>query len=608
MTSEVLEDRDPSVAQAATGVLRALNRAGVLRAADVHVASRLGRLGGETDERVLLAVALTVRAVRGGSVCLDLQAAAETLDGDPRDEGAEPEEPAGGDPAVDAPAGLLPDPEEWWTALERSPLLGTALQREGGLLYLDRYWREEGQVVDALRSRASVTPPVVDGAVLADALAAAFPDADSDDQRAAAETAVRSWTSVVTGGPGTGKTTTIARLLSVLRTLAEAEGRPLRIALAAPTGKAAARMTEALRAAGDPTGRGADGSGGEQPAATTLHRLLGWRPESRTRFRHDRGNPLPHDVVVVDETSMLSLTMTARLMEAVRPAARLVLVGDADQLASVEAGAVLTDLVEGYGARQDSPVVRLTRSRRFGEVIGLLADAIRDGDEDTVLAALRGGGPIRWLSPEEAAEGLEGALTDHAVALHRSAEAGDLDTALQVLDRHRLLCAHRSGPYGVARWNRRVQVLLQERLGRDWLPEWYAGRPFLVNGNDHGLQLFNGDSGVAGRDRDGSPVAALSGSSAAGDGHPGPRVLATTRLPDVSTAYATTVHRSQGSQFEAVTLLLPEPSSRILTRELLYTAVTRATTEVTVVGTEDAVRAAVSRRARRATGLAQRLA
>ena len=616
MNDQVLDERDRSLAQGAPGALGVLNRAGLLGAADVHVAMRLGRLGDEQDERVLLAVALTVRAVRAGSVCLDLAGAAA-------------------EHGVDGGA-LLPDPEEWWAAVERSPLLGTALQREGGLLYLDRYWREEEQVVRTLRARAGAPPPVVDETALAAALAAAFPEADSADQRLAAETAVRSWTSVITGGPGTGKTTTVARLLGVLHELAAAEGRSPRVALAAPTGKAAAQMTEALGGAAGgaataqpgmrvalaaPTGKAAarlQESVREQAAglglppdlpAMTLHRLLGWRPDSRTRFRHDRGNPLPHDVVVVDETSMISLTMTARLLEAVRPAARLVLVGDADQLASVEAGAVLTDLVDGYGADPGSgvgsPVVRLDRSRRFGKGIGALADAVRRGDEQAVLSALAAGGPVTWVQPEDATNVLEAVLTDHALALHRAAEAGDAAAALRAFDAHRLLCAHRSGPYGVAHWNREVERHLQDRLGRDWLPEWYAGRPFLVNGNDHGLQLFNGDTGVVCRAADGGLVALLGG--AASDGA-GPRRLATTRLADVTTAHAMTVHRSQGSQFRAVTLLLPEPSSRILTRELLYTAVTRATTEVTVVGAEDAVRAAVSRRARRATGLGERLA
>lgn len=552
---ELLDSRAAAVAQEATGVLGVLNRAGVLVAADVHVAQRLAHLAVDTDERVLLAVALTVRAVRGGSVCLDLAGVAGALDVD-----------------------VLPEPEEWWDALDRSALLGTALHREGGLLYLDRYWREEGELVRMLTTRGSAAPPAVDENALADALDDAFPEAGASDQRRAVETAVRSWTSVVTGGPGTGKTTTIGRLLDVLRAVPTDDGRPLRIALAAPTGKAAARMTEALSAAG---GSGRSTAAGDPLAATTLHRLLGWRPDSRTRFRHDRGNPLSHDVVVVDESSMLSLTMTARLMEAVRPTARLVLVGDADQLASVEAGAVLTDLVEGYGSAAPSPVVRLTRSRRFGEVIGELAAAVRDGDADAVLGALRGGGPVTWLQPEEVEERLRTSLADQAVALHSAAESGDPAAALQVIDRHRLLCAHRTGPYGVALWNRRVQALLQERLDLDWLEEWYAGRPFLVNGNDHGLQLFNGDSGVVCRDRDGNRLAALSGTGGTAGTGPtdggGPRLLPTTRLPDVSTAYATTVHRSQGSQFDAVTLLLPEPTSRILTRELLYTAVTRAT-------------------------------
>ena len=587
--------RDHRVAQQATGLLHDFNLAGVLESSDVHVAHRLSALSGETDEFVLLAIALTVRAVRAGSVCLDLTTVPDI-----------------------APELTWPEPGSWRAAIAASPLTEQeVLHLDGDLLYLDRYWAEEHQVVADLHARSGAEAPVLDEQVLARALRAYFPDDKYTDQRNAAATAARHRTSVITGGPGTGKTTTVARLLGVLMRVHAAgdDGdRPLRIALAAPTGKAAARMVQAVR---DSTGqRGFPREGAQAEAAlavieslsaSTLHRLLGWTPNS-TRFRHNRGNRLPYDVVVVDETSMLSLTMMARLLEAVRPSARLVLVGDADQLASVDAGAVLKDLVDGYaGTRvepQDapvelggtSPVAHLSETRRFGERIGSLAMAIRAGDVDAVLDELRAGSTeIAWTEASE----LPPVLTERAVALHTAAESGDTARALTELDTHRLLCAHRDGPYGVSHWNRLVERLLMDATDRDVLRDWYVGRPFVVNANDYGLRLWNGDTGVA--CRLGTDLMAV-----VGDGGTG-RVLLTSRLADVTTAHAMTVHRSQGSQFDKVTVLLPEADSRILTRELFYTAVTRATSLVRIVGTEVAIRAAVTRRAQRATGLASRL-
>jgi exodeoxyribonuclease V alpha subunit len=297
---------------------------------------------------------------------------------------------------------------------------------------------------------------------------------------------------------------------------------------------------------------------------------------------------------------MVSLTMMARLLEAMRPEARLVLVGDADQLASVDAGAVLKDLVEGYGQGAGSPVSRLARTRRYGADIGALADAVRTGDPDRTVELLRrGGDTVAWLEEAE----LGPVLRDRAVALHEAALSGDPRVALRRLDEHRLLCAHREGPFGAAQWNRTVERLLMDATGRDWLPEWYAGRPFVVDRNDYGLGLFNGDTGVACLpDGAGDGLVAV-----VDDETEHGKQIAPSRLADVSTAHAMTVHRSQGSQFTEVTVLLPEEGSRILTRELFYTAVTRARSRVRVVGSEDAVRAAVTRRALRATGLAGRL-
>ncbi|MFL6173259.1 MAG: exodeoxyribonuclease V subunit alpha [Marmoricola sp.] len=566
---------DHRLALGASGELAELNTAGVLTAADVHVALRVGRIGAETDPHVLLAVALLVRAVRQGSVCLDLGRVAE-LD----------------------PERSWPQPGPWLAAVTASPLTGTALRVEDGLVYLDRYWSQEGDVVEDLLARVARPAPPVDEQRVERALGRLFAGPTYAEQRAAADASVRRWTSVLTGGPGTGKTTTLARLLAVLTDAADG---PLRIALAAPTGKAAARMTQALaeatRADDFPV---ADRVQVEGLEASTIHRLLGNRPDNGTRFRHHRGNRLPHDVVVVDETSMVSLTLMARLVEAVRPDARLILVGDSDQLASVEAGAVLHDVVLGFEGREPSPVCHLVTSHRFGDAIGALAAAVREDQPDEAWRLLAEGSVnIELVDPDDETR-IRELVAAPALEVRDRALAGDARGALAALESHRLLCAHRQGPFGVSWWNERVERWIAERDGRDWLPAHYAGQPLIVNRNDYGLRLWNGDTGVVvgADDGDRTAVFDIGGEE---------RVLALSRLADVSTAHAITVHRSQGSQFGAVTVLLPEPESLILSRELLYTAITRARDVVRIVGTEESLRAAVARPAQRASGLAARL-
>ena len=405
---------------------------------------------------------------------------------------------------------------------------------------------------------------------------------------------------VLTGGPGTGKTTTVARLLALLAEQAELDGKPrLRIALAAPTGKAAARLQEAVQLEVDNL-EVVDRERLQGLRATTMHRLLGSKPDTSSRFRHNRENRLPHDVIVVDETSMVSLTMMARLLEAVRPDSRLLLVGDPDQLASVEAGAVLADLVDGLAVVPDSPVARLVTPHRFGESIGALAQAIRDDDADRALEVLAAGGDhIEWVDSDEPADRLRKVLVPQTLELRRAAVLGDGPAALATLDEHRLLCAHRRGPYGVAYWNRQVERWLAEETDTPLWSTWYLGRPILVTANDYGLRLYNGDTGVT-LMRDGALRAVVAGSE-------GPVEFATSRLADVETMHAMTIHKSQGSQATEVTVLLPPEDSRLLTRELLYTAVTRAREKVRVIGTAEQLRAAVARRAVRASGLARRL-
>ncbi|MGB3481658.1 MAG: exodeoxyribonuclease V subunit alpha [Mycobacterium sp.] len=565
----------------AGGLLREFNDAGVLEAADVHVASRLAKLAGESDDTVVLAVALVVRGLRAGSVCVDLTTVADEI-------GTE-----------------LPWPElrAWLAAVRASPLLGSPpvlrLYNEQ-LLYLDRYHREEEQVcADLLATREHQVP--LDAAAVTVGLDRVFPEPKFVEQRAAAQIALSQWTTVLTGGPGTGKTTTIAGLLALLAEQAELAGRTRpRIALAAPTGKASARLQHAVATEVDHLGP-LDRARLSGLQAVTLHRLLGARPDTSARFKHHRGNRLPFDVIVVDETSMVPLTMMARLLESVRPATRLILVGDPDQLASVEAGAVLADLVDGLGARSDLEVAGLHTSHRFGESIGLLAEAIRRGDGDAVLEVLRAGGEhIEYIDDADPTPRLRDVLVRHAVRIRDAAARGDAAAALAALEDHRLLCAHRDGPHGVRQWNRQIERWLSEATGETLWASWYVGRPVLVTANDYGLKLYNGDTGVAVADGDGLR-AAISGATGVLD-------FATSRLAEVETMHAMTIHKSQGSQAEEVTVLLPSEDSRLLSRELFYTAVTRAKHKIRVVGTEAAVRAALDRRVVRATGLRLRLA
>jgi exodeoxyribonuclease V alpha subunit len=587
------------LALGAAGLLADFNRAGILTAADVHVAQRLGRLGGETDEAVLLAVALVVRSTRHGSVVLDLSTAEATTSPEVDEEGAGAEAP------VD-----LAWPADWLercaaSPLVGGPLVGGPLRMHGTRLWLARYWDQEEQVATELRERSAVAPDDLDPAVLTTGLDRLFGDPADGDQRSAAQTCAMSRVSVLAGGPGTGKTTTVSRLLALLK-----EQHPeWRVRLAAPTGKAAARLEEAVRSSTAALDHAEDRDRLGELSATTLHRLLGWRPEARSRFRHDRTNRLPAEVVVVDEASMVSLTMMARLLEALRPSTRLVLVGDPDQLASVEAGAVLGDLVD---ASSRVAVAALWTNRRFPATSGIarLAAAVQEGRGEDALAV---------LAADDAPEVELVAVADDAVlsveqlgdvrddvvrsgtALHEAAEAGDARGALAALDAHRLLCAHRRGPRGVTHWS-----ALAERWVADVHPVVpradgrYAGEPLLVTANDYEIELFNGDTGVVVADGHGGLVAVF---GRGGD----PIEVPLVRVGAVRPLHAMTVHRSQGSQFERITVVLPPAGSPLGTRETVYTAVTRATSHVRVIGSVEALVEAVGRPAARATGLRERL-
>lgn len=612
-------------------LLGRFHSAAVLGLADVHTALGLARISGETDDQVLLAAALTVRALRAGSVCVDLSTVADTVF-----EAAE-EQVA----SEDLP---WPDPQDWLAAVRSSLLVtdGTAgptrpLRLVGTTLYLERYWGEEERVREQLRSRLGEVP-VVDLDRLRAGLDRIFDPRDlatgeADRQRIAAAAAVLGRITVLAGGPGTGKTTTVAKLLALL---ADQPGER-RVALAAPTGKAAARLGEAVAEASAKLP--ADDRDRVGPLhASTLHRLLGSIWGRPGRFVHHATNHLPYEVVVVDEMSMVSLPMMARLLDAIRPDARLILVGDPDQLTSVEAGAVMADIVHAlpHSDANDSEtgsirprlasfaddgrdvslpedirsaVVRLTHTWRFTGAISQLATAIRDGDADRACAvASAGHDDLEFVTVDpddlrvDQLEQVRRRSQQAAIEMVSAAEAGDALRAAQALDAHRVLCGHRTGPFGVRRWTREIERWWQQvGLASHGLhgETWYVGRPVLVTANNYELGLFNGDTGVvvdtdhglrAVFPRDGQPLA-----------------HAPARLEAVQTVHAMTVHQGQGSQFTEVTFVLPPHDSPLLTRELVYTAVTRATDRVTIVGSLDALHRAVSRPANRASGLRSRL-
>lgn len=620
-------------ARSAEGLLAAFSEVGVLAAADVHVARCLTTLCGEHDDQVLLAAALAVRAPRLGHVHVDLASIRTTVSVD-------------SDEPVDLDALPWPEVTAWVAAVERSTVAGVGeddpmvapLRLRGTRLHLDRLWRDERSVAGDLIALAS-HPPEVDDTVLGDGLARLFPGQLDGRQALAAATAVLSRFAVIAGGPGTGKTTTVAGVLALLSEQARASGGPeLLMALVAPTGKAAARLQEAVH---DETAKlnidATVRTGLEALEATTLHRLLGWRPGTESRFRHERANRLPHDVVVVDESSMVSLSLMARLAEAVRPDARLILVGDPQQLVAIEAGAVLGDVVGPSAMRlrltpkrrarlstvtgsavdaSDAPddalvadgVVVLDRVHRFGEGIASLAEAIRQGDADATIAILREAPRgVRWISQDAAdsAEVLD-VLRTRAVAsgaaVIDAARSGDAPGALKALGQFRVLCAHRRGPYGVATWAARIEdwlAIARPGLRPHGSTRAFAGQALLLTANDPELRLFNGDTGVV--VTDGKHL------RAAFERAEGTMLVSPSRLSAYAPLHAMTVHKAQGSQVGTAAVLLPEPTSRLLTRELLYTAATRASDELVVVGPESAVRMAMSRPAGRASGLRDRL-
>ena len=479
------------------------------------------------------------------------------------------------------------------------------------MLYLSRYHHYEELVFDLIKRRGDTATGAVPDELAAhiDELLPPGEDAGAGLQNRAARVAATGRIAVVAGGPGTGKTYVIARLLQALAR--SGNGSFPRIAVCAPTGKAAARLGEEIAAAGAKETDAVVAERLGSISTSTIHRLLGSHP-ARSRFRHDESNPLPHDLVIVDEMSMVSLPLAARLLSALRPTASVVFVGDPDQLESIEAGTVLGDLV-GPGsavARESSGplagrVVVLERIHRFGEddAIARFAAAVQRGDADAAVGMLESGAHgLSWLSGSDPAalEGLtERVLDNRAEVVEAASRPGNEAAALALLGRMAVLSAHRRGPDSVAAWRDRIESGLRERFGD--LPregEWYPGRPIMVTRNDATLGLFNGDIGVTAVTASGMRVVFRRDVITAFD---------RSHLGEHEAVHALTIHKSQGSQFGEVIVSLPGEASRLLTRELLYTAVTRATDAVTIVGAEEVVRQAIERKVERGSGLAERL-
>ncbi|WP_052263338.1 exodeoxyribonuclease V subunit alpha [Geobacter pickeringii] len=589
-----------------------LSEATVLRDIDHRFAEFIGRIALRPSEELTDAVRALSSAVGQGHVCIDL------TDGCAEGGAQRRVEALRASGAVGRPG-------------EHAPLI----LDEGGRLYLYRYWRYESDLAETLKEKASVSPEV-DGERLADGIVRLFgpPDPrDIDWQRIAAAAAVRSCVSVISGGPGTGKTSTVVRIMALL--LEQGGERPVRIALAAPTGKAAARLRESIRGAKERLAVSGEIRDLIPDEVMTLHRLLGVIPDSN-RFRHHADHLLPYDVVIVDEASMVALPLMAKLAAALGARTRLILLGDRDQLASVEAGAVLGDICdvgrlhrfslsfrqfvadvtgEGAGPGDAEPdpapladsVVILRRNYRFGtdSGIGRLSRLVNEGEAEGALALLHGEehAGVTWRETP-AADSLHSVLEQRVIDGYRHYLGGDDPAAaLAAFDRFRILSAVREGRYGVNGLNHAVERILTSARLAECGRRWYRGRPVMITVNDYSLRLFNGDVGIALPDNEAS--GGLSVYFPAPDG--GIRKLSPLRLPPHETAFAMTVHKSQGSEFDAVLLVVPPVESPVVTRELLYTGITRARSGVELWCGEEIFRRAVLRRIERRSGLREAL-
>jgi exodeoxyribonuclease V alpha subunit len=597
---------------------------------DRHFAALMTRLAGKEDRHLWLAAALTSHATQEGHVCLDLAKFSGM--------------PLGSAESRTETTGTYPSLVGWTKALKECCVVGSPgefrplILNSSNRLYLYRYWRYERLLTDFIRTRRLLGCRDVNALILQEGLARLFPDSKDqipDGQRVAAIAAIERMFSVITGGPGTGKTSTVVKILVLL--LEQSGGHSMDIALTAPTGKAAAKLKDAVRSAKETLNCSPEIREAIPEETSTLHRLLGTIPGS-ARFRFHKENRLPHRVVVVDEASMVDLPLMAKLTQAMPDHAKLILLGDKDQLASVEPGAVFGDICESeesgieVGEQSSFPeapgrfadslssasatkparsLVVLRKSFRFSEDSGiyLLSQAVNSGDGVRALTLLtdKACPDLAWHdTPIPAA--LESCLESKIVEGYGEyLQAPSIERAFQQFGRFQILCALRRGPYGVVA-TREIAERVLSRAGLIHPKErWYHGQPIMINENDYSMKLFNGDLGIV--------FAAATRSGALDLG------LRTfflrendslwsslpMRLPAHESAYAVTVHKSQGSEFDEVLLLLPDVSSPVLTRELIYTGITRAKRRVEIWGKADVFLEAISRRLERTSGLKEAL-
>ncbi|WP_297924668.1 exodeoxyribonuclease V subunit alpha [uncultured Agitococcus sp.] len=453
-------------------------------------------------------------------------------------------------------------------------------------LYLYRYWWDEYRLAQAIKQLNRHIP-----STLADADLQQLSVGTHLQQAQAIKVALQSGFTLITGGPGTGKTFTLVRILIALLQ----QNSQLTVALAAPTGKAAARMQEALRQSLAQLPVAQQLLKALPQTAFTLHRLLGMGHGTQPKFNAQQ--PLPYDLIIVDEASMIDLRMASQLVTAINPQARLILLGDANQLAAVEAGAVLAELNKAQTLKNSR--VHLTQSQRFGGQIGQLAEAVCRGDTLTVTQLIEQSSDELNYAPLEQVESLAKKLfigyQAFAQALKSKTDIVDL---LKLFDDFRVLCAVREGSYGVNALNQRLSLLLQKELAQneDPLAVWYHGRPVMVTQNDYSLDVFNGDIGITLEEEDGFYVYFPARDT------PTKRVSAA-RLAHSETALALTIHKSQGSEFKQVAVVLPKEELPILTRQLLYTGITRAKKQIQLWALKPILLKTIEQETKRASGL-----
>lgn len=591
-------------------LLNDLRNEGRINRLDIAFTRLMSRLGGGISPAVAGAIALASQASSSGQICIDLSA----LSGRHIVKEREIEFPA-------------------CHELRRSLLKSGVVGNPGGYaplilddchrLYLYRYWQYESALAAWLTNRAGETV-VVDEKRLREGLSRYFPGEPSirpDWQKVAAAVALLKPLCVISGGPGTGKTTTVLKILALLQ--GQSDGHAPRIALAAPTGKAAARLQQSISRSIDSLSLPNAARDALPREAFTLHRLLGITVDPM-QFRHNRENPLPYDLVVVDEASMIDLSMMSKLVDAVAPRTRLILLGDKNQLASVEAGAVLADIcgdspvfsppfrqrvaaiagepipeVEQATAPMSDVVVTLRHSYRFaGESgIGTLADSINRGDfqrAQSTLASVQYPDVANLSNRGTVMERIVEGYRPYLTAIRERAPVPDIFAAFE---QFRVLCGVRQGPFGILEFNGLIEQALYEAGLIQYSREGYPGMPVMVTRNDYNLRLFNGDIGILLPDEPGGQRVCFPGIEGEG------RRFALSRLEAYETVFAMTVHKSQGSEFDDVMLILPETDSPLLTRELLYTAVTRSRRCFHLSAPPNTLEQCITRRLNRASGL-----